>query len=81
MEKKCFNCDNIGTEFFGFTICDSCKKDLKLFTNKTIKKHSKTFTKSGYEKDVKGKLALLENVYIKQKIKLLDILEKLKNNI
>ena len=81
MEKTCFNCDNIGTDFFGFTICNSCKKDLKLFTNKTIEKHSKTFTKSGYEKDVKRKLALLENVYIKQKIKLLDILDKLKNEL
>ena len=77
MENKCFNCDNIGTELFGFTICNSCKKGLRLFTDKTIKKHIEKYSKSGYEKDVKDKLALLENVYIKQKIKLLDILDKL----
>ena len=77
MKNKCFNCDNTGSDLFGFTICNSCKKDLRLFTDKTIENHIKKFSKKGYEKDVNDKLALLENVYIKKKIKLLDILDKL----
>ena len=77
MNNQCFNCDKKGIDFFGFTICDACKKDLRLFTDKTIEKHVAQYTKSGYEKDLKGKLASLESTYIKQKVKLLDILSRL----
>ena len=77
MNNKCFNCNNNGAELYGFIICDSCKKELRLFTDKTIEKHIKKYTHKGYEKDVKEKLSLLENVYLKKKIKLLDILTKL----
>ena len=81
MEGTCFNCDELGSELYGFTICDPCKKNLRLFTKKTLSKHSKAHSKSVYEEDVKRKLAGLENIYAKQKIKLLDILYKLNHDI
>lgn len=77
MNDKCFNCNTTGTDFFGFKICASCKKKLRLFTDKTVAEHIRKFTKSGYQKDVQEKLALLESDYIKKKIKLLDILQKI----
>ena len=77
MNNKCFNCNENGTQLFEFTICNSCKKGLRLFTDETIEKHIQKFTKKGYKKDLAKKLELLEKTYIKKKIKLLDILDKL----
>ena len=74
MNRKCFNCENKGNEFYGFIVCDTCIKDLRLFTDDTVEKHKKKFSPTAYKKDVEDKLAVLENVYIKKKIKPLDIL-------
>lgn len=78
MNSKCFNCNQKGTEFYGFIICNLCKKNLRLFTDKTIKKHISKFTKPIYQKEIDNKLNLLEIDFIKKKIKLLDIQNKLK---
>lgn len=77
MHHPCFNCHENGTEFYGFIVCDTCKKELRLFTDKTVERHNKKITKGAYQKEVKDRLALLENVYIKKKIKLLDLLAKI----
>lgn len=76
-KDKCFNCENRGTDFLGYTICDSCKKGLRLFTEKTVAKYVNKYSKLTYENDIKDRLVSMENVYIKQRIKLLDILEKI----
>ncbi len=78
MVNQCFNCKKEGNELYRFIVCDSCKKELRLFTPKTINKHIEKFSKEGYELGVKEKLDALEMEYIKKKIKLLDILDKLK---
>ena len=77
MENKCFNCDETGAEFYEFIICDSCKKKLRLFTDKTVEQHIKKFTKPLYKKEIKRRIVLLEKDYKKKKLKLLDILNKL----
>jgi hypothetical protein len=77
MSYNCFNCKEEGKPLHGFVVCDSCKKKLQLFTNETIEKHAKKFTKSACRKDIMSKLELLESVYLKKKIKLLDILSNL----
>lgn len=78
MTDKCFNCDNKGTEFYDEIICNTCKSKLKLFKEETVKKYSTKFTKPVYKKEIKDKLLLLEKDFIKKKIKLLDILSKIK---
>ena len=70
----CFKCGEKGKRFYGYTICDSCKTKLRLFTEKTIEKYdSPTF-----KKEVSFKLEQLEKDYISKKIKLLNILEQLR---
>lgn len=77
MTKKCFNCGQNGTELYGYVICEACKKDLRLFTDKTIERHVAKFTKQAYKKEIEERLAFIETDVIKKKIKLLDILYKL----
>ncbi len=93
MEKKanqCFQCgeteESLLNNMFGYTICDPCKTKLGLFQDKTIKKYVSLFDKSkeadpdhlSYEGEVDFRLAYLEKDYIKKKIKLLHIKERLK---
>lgn len=75
--NKCFNCSEKGQKFHGYVICESCKKKLRLVSNATVEKYSSKFTKAAYKKDVKNRLAELDNKYIKNKIKLLDVMAKL----
>lgn len=52
MKHTCFNCNKNGTELYGYTICNSCKKDLRLFTKGTVKKYIEKFSKKVYQKNV-----------------------------
>lgn len=81
MRKKntCFNCNNLGSDLYGYNVCGACKNMLRLFTEDTVAKHSKTLSKERYQKDLIKKLDLLDKTYIKKRIKLLDILSKLSN--
>jgi len=80
---KCFQCgktDNSCTELFGYIICDSCKSKLGLFTDKTIKKHIMHYQQSkdrSYEEEIHFRLDYLDKDYIKKRIKLLYIQERL----
>jgi hypothetical protein len=81
MSNSCFQCGEKGENMYGYIICDSCKSKLGLFTDETIKKYISLFKKTkkhSYEKEVQNKLDLLENIYIKKKIKLLSIQERFK---
>jgi len=64
---------------YGYNICDSCKSKLGLFTDETIRKHISAYKKSSkynsYEEEINDRLILLENDYIKKRIKLLHIQE------
>ena len=80
MKKICFQCGRPGKDLCGFTICDSCKSRLSLFTDETIKKHIALYTAKGrsYEAEIARRLDFIEKDYIKKKIKLLHIQERLK---
>lgn len=76
--KKCFNCDNGGSDMYGYNICDSCKSKLRLFTDKSIKKYSSKDPEK-FSKEIDEKLDFLEKDYIKKRIKLLHVKEQLKH--
>ena len=65
---------------YGYTICDSCKSKLGLFTDETIKKHVSLYRTRdhSYEEEIRDRLILLEKDCIKKTIKLLHIQERLK---
>jgi len=82
MTKACFNCGGNGVNMYGYTICGICKSKLRLPKNETIKKHTIIYKKSkkiSYEEKVQTTLVSLEKDYIKKRIKLLYIQEKLKD--
>jgi len=68
---------------YGYTTCDSCKSKLGLFTDVTIKKHILLYKKSAknhsYEEEIHNRLIFLDKDYIKKRIKLLHIQERLKH--
>ena len=79
--KSCFQCGKKGTNLYGYTICDSCKSKLRLLTDDKIKEYIKLYKKSkkhSFEKEIRYRLDFIEKDYIKKKIKLLYILERLK---
>ncbi len=75
--KKCFNCDKNGKNMYGYSICDSCKSKLRLFTNDTIKKYNSE-NPENFPKEIQRRLDFLDKDYIKKRIKLLHIQEQLK---
>ncbi len=89
--KKCFECGANHPEsisiLYGYTICNDCESKLALFQDKTIKRHFIAFEKIkekdpqrlSYEEEIKRRLAFLDKHYIKSKIKLLHIQDRLGN--
>ena len=88
--NRCYKCDetfnsNVLNVLYGYTVCDSCKKNLWLFHDTTIKKHVAAYnnakkedsTHLSYEEDVQQRLDFIEKDYISKKIKLLHIQERL----
>lgn len=79
---QCFNCGAEGSVMFDYTICESCKSKLGLFTEATIARHISTYQTSSkqisYEAEIMRRLDYIEKDYIKKKLKLLYILEKIK---
>lgn len=73
---NCFNCGDPGKHVHGYTICDSCLSKLKLFTDQTIQKHS-VKNPEAYKKDIESRIAFIDKDYIKKRIKLLHILDRL----
>ncbi|RAJ11507.1 hypothetical protein [Arenibacter echinorum] len=71
--KKCFNCDKNGKNMYGYSICDSCRSKLRLFTKDTIKKYSEN--PENFPKEIQRRLDFLDKNYIKKRIKLLHIQE------
>lgn len=70
--KKCFNCGQNGKDLYGYIICDSCKSNLRLFTNDTIQRYY-TESPENFPKEIQRRLAYLDTDYIKKRIKLLHI--------
>jgi hypothetical protein len=72
---------------YGYTICESCIKDLALFKDKTIKRHLdnfdpenyKRFNSKSYKQEIKNRIEFLEQDSISKKIKLLHVLDRLEH--
>ena len=81
--KTCFQCGNKGIDMYGYIICDSCKAKLGLFTDETIKKHiilyKSPLKRRTYEEEINYRLDFINKDYIKKRIKLLHIQERLKH--
>lgn len=81
MSEKCVLCGNDGDEFYGYIICEDCKGAMRLFSDKTIKRHSAEYpVKHGhpYAEEVERHLALLDKDHIRKKIKLLHIQDRIR---
>ena len=80
--KTCFLCGNRGAVMYDYCICESCKSKLGLFTDGTIRRHISEYTPSKkyrtYAEEINDRLHILEQDYIKKRIKLLHVLERLK---
>ncbi len=82
--KKCFNCNSISdAEIYGISICNLCKSDLRLFTDETISRQKMEYQSSekyaSYQDEIAGRLLILERDYLKKRIKLLYVLDRLDN--
>ncbi len=78
--KSCFQCGKKGATMYDYVICDPCKSKLGLFTDKTINKYISLFEKSeechSYKEEIRDRLINFEKDYIKKRIKLLYIQER-----
>lgn len=79
---KCFNCGlNTDIQKFGIAICSICEAELRLFTDDTIIRQNKEYKSSdkyaSYLEEVSDRLILLEKDYLKKRIKLFHILERI----
>ncbi|MCA9385863.1 hypothetical protein KC717_04405 [Candidatus Dojkabacteria bacterium] len=79
----CVLCDNknICRHLFDFNVCDDCIAGLRLFTEDTVVRLSKEFTPTqeskDYKEEIERRLKILDQEYIKKKIKLEDIRSKI----
>lgn len=79
---KCFNCGaETSNQRYEITICPACEQDLRLFTDETIARQKAEYKTSekhaAYGDEIGDRLVFLEKDYLKKKIKLLHILERL----
>lgn len=61
---------------YGYNICDSCKQGLRLFTAQTIKRYHRS-DPGGFRGEIRRRMEYVEKDYIRKKIKLLDVMEKI----
>lgn len=79
---RCFNCGTeTGNQRYEITICAACEQDLRLFTDETIARQNAEYKPSekyaAYTDEIADRLVFLEKDYLKKKIKLLHVLERL----
>ena len=89
-KETCYKCgeyeSNRLEDLYGFTICESCIKTLALFKDKIIKRHLdnfdpenyKRFNSKTYKQEIENRLKFIEEDFINKKIKLMHVLDRLK---
>lgn len=89
MKNQCDQCGNKNAgqlvELFEYTVCQSCKAILGLLKDETIRKHVKRYAKAqeevpenpSYANEVSYRIDILAENYIKTRIKLLHIQQRL----
>ena len=81
-QKSCCQCeahDQIAN-LYGYYFCDRCQSKLGLHSDKTILKNAALYDQSkpiSYEDEVVNRLQFMEQDFVKRKVKLLHILERL----
>jgi len=80
MKKGCIYCRGKGEEFYGYVICQGCRSKLGLFTDKTIERQASEYAggKKAYEEEIRRRLEFIETDYVKKKIKLMHVMDRLK---
>lgn len=77
MSDLCVLCEKSqGRDFYGFLICESCQSKLRLFDDKTIQRYILEYDNNrdfSFEDEMDRRLKILEKDYIKKKVKLLYI--------
>ena len=81
--KTCFRCekDCADLEMYGYFVCQQCKSKLGLFRDETIKKYvlsDKFGSKASFVKEIQRRLDFVDKDYIRKRIKLLHVQERLK---
>ena len=81
---KCLNCGAETTnQRYQIAICPACEQDLRLFTDETIARQKAEYKPSEeyatYNDEIADRLVFLEKDYLKKKIKLLHVLERLEH--
>lgn len=81
---KCFNCTSeTNHKRFDIPICRSCESGLKLFSDDTILRQNQAYTNSenpsSYSDEITRRLLFIEKDYLKKKIKLLHVLDRLES--
>lgn len=82
--KTCFSCESDQgiSIMFGYPICEKCESKMGLFKDNTIKRQAADYRKNKkrtYEEEIDYRLDFIEKDYIRKKIKLLYIQERLKH--
>lgn len=81
--KTCILCEQEAplALLFGYQVCASCKSEIRLFQDATIERHRKARAsdplKPTYEEEVRSRLVFIEKEYIRKRIKLMHILDRL----
>jgi len=90
MAKRCFQCSYTNpkeiSNLYGYDVCHSCKLKMGLLKDNTLRKHISSYEKvretvpenPTYKEEVDYRLSFMEENYIRQRIKLLHIQERLK---
>ena len=74
--KCCFNCGKEGSDLFGYSVCDACKKKLRLFSDTTIGKYTGK-NREQFAAEIRRRLEFLEKDYIRKRLRLLHIQKQL----
>lgn len=80
MNQTCAFCNNSETKnLHGYNVCQECKKSLRLFDQKTVSKYISELWRAEYKAEVEKRIEKLDQDYLKKRIKLLDIQNKIKH--
>jgi len=81
-QKVCCQCEAHGqmSNLYGYSFCDRCQSKLGLHSDKTILRNADSYDQSNpisYEEEVVHRLQIMEKDFVKKRVKLLHILERL----
>ena len=78
---SCFNCGSKGEELYEYIVCEDCKSKFKLFTDFKILNYVAEYDEDEdhtFKEEMEYRLDFIHKEYIKKRIKLLHILDRLK---